>query len=580
MLKLNIQLFAASKSTTFSESTNISANTSTLTINIYFSANNTTTYFSNRILNCSCYGQTQSAKVTLTKGGSVSASFTFYNLGHNPDGTGGANWAWDCNTGTQVLGHIGDSGRYTFATIPRQANATWFGDFNDESNPGISFSNPGGFRINARLEFGGVSINRINIPNTGNYTFYLSEEERNLLRQKCTGNSMIVRGVIATCINSSSETHWSWIDRTMTIINANPKFSNFEFEDTNKKTLDLTGNNKNIIVGYSNVKVTIPTAYKAEAIKKATMSTYQFNCGNNAPKTANYSDVNDVSMEMLSVSSGTFNVYAKDSRNNSTMISKVANETLNYVPLSKGNISVSRKTGVSEDTILSFDGKVDLINFGAKLNDIKSAKFRFKTLETDWSDYTDLIIYIDENGNFSYNHLIIGDTQLGFDINKSYQIEVVVEDELSSITYTDTLGSGVPNIAYHKNGISVMGKYDTEVGGPFQIQGQNPFLYSENETICGMWGDKPLYRKMYKGNLSQGSIPHGLTNYRIRNITANFYNTHTDTSFSIPSVRPNYPVYEVGIYIRPTTIELDRGSGSQQSYIEFEIVLEYTKNTD
>ena len=90
--------------------------------------------------------------------------------------------------------------------IPRQANIAGATDFNDEGNPKIAFTNPAGFRINARLEFGSSNlydaiIRRDNIPNTGSYTFNLTEEDRNLLRNQCTNsNTLRVREVIGTCV--------------------------------------------------------------------------------------------------------------------------------------------------------------------------------------------------------------------------------------------------------------------------------------------------------------------------------------------------------------------------------------------
>ena len=75
--------------------------------------------------------------------------------------------------------------------------------------------------------------------------------------------------------------------------------------------------------------------------------------------------------------------------------------------------------------------------------------------------------------NFSYDGLIKGDTEsLGFDVGNSYDIEVLVKDELSEVTFTDTFGSGIPNLALHKNGVGIMGKYDVDEGGPFQIEGR------------------------------------------------------------------------------------------------------------
>lgn len=129
-MKLNIQLFAASKSTSFSESNvNQSANTSSLTITIYFSANNTATYFSSATLKCTCNGSTQSATVSHSKGGSVTKSFTFNNIAHNDNGTKTVSWSWNCDTGTSVLGNISDSGTRALTTIPRQSKLEDIDDF-------------------------------------------------------------------------------------------------------------------------------------------------------------------------------------------------------------------------------------------------------------------------------------------------------------------------------------------------------------------------------------------------------------------------------------------------------------------
>ena len=171
------------------------------------------------------------------------------------------------------------SGNLWAPDIPRQANVTGYNDFNDEQNPTITYNNPGGFRINARLEFAGTNIKRDNISNTGSYTFNLTDDERKLLRQKCTGNSMTVRAVIATCIGGTTENYWSYWDRTMTIVNGNPTFDNFNFADVNEKTIALTGSNTSIIKGYSNVKVAIPSSMKATANKEATLSKYRVSIG-------------------------------------------------------------------------------------------------------------------------------------------------------------------------------------------------------------------------------------------------------------------------------------------------------------
>ena len=132
-MKLNIQLFAVSKSTSFSESNlNPTANTSTLNITIYFSPNNSSTYFNSKTLYCTCNGVSQSANVKLSKGGSVSKTFTFDNIEHEIDGSKSVSWSWNISTGTSVLGNLSDSGSYTLTTlhIPPAINSVSFTEQN------------------------------------------------------------------------------------------------------------------------------------------------------------------------------------------------------------------------------------------------------------------------------------------------------------------------------------------------------------------------------------------------------------------------------------------------------------------
>ena len=417
-----------------------------------------------------------------------SKSITIY---HENDGTKTfyLSGSWHSGLNTQYTpSDLSVGGNITLDTIPRQANVTGGTDFNDESNPTIYYSNPGGLRINARLEFGGTSINRTNISNTGSYTFSLTSAERTLLRQKCTSNSLVVREVIATCIGGTSETHWSWVDKTMTMVNANPTFSNFTFQDINPATVALTGNNQNIIRNYSNVEVTISAANKATAIKEATMSRYRFTCGDKqALEAMTYSSTNDVTGTITGVPNGTFTVIAIDSRGNPKDVQKYANEVIEYNPLSKGNISVYRSNGVSKTTTLSLSGTVNLVDFGEVVNSIKTAKYRYKQTDlSTWSNYIDITLTINQDGSFTFEDSITGDEGVeGFNINNAYNIEVLIEDELSSITFTDTLNSGTPNIALAKTGVGIMGKYNESLGGELQIAGQKvlrPYLLYQNSS--------------------------------------------------------------------------------------------------
>lgn len=426
----------------------------------------------------------ETSLTSITAGGSAYASGYIDPLYHNSDG-GLSGYAYATFTKGGTSSYTPNTGGVTtdwtaLTTIPRQANITGYNDFNDEQNPTITYNNPGGFRINARLEFAGTNIKRDNIPNTGSYTFNLTDDERKLLRQKCTNNTMTVRGVIATCIGGTTENYWSFWDRTMTIVNGNPEFSNFNFEDVNTTTTTLTGDPNAVIKGYSTILVTIPTSMKATAKKEATMSKYRITSGTANPVELPYSDTLRVGGQLSAPTDPTINCYAIDSRNNSTLVSKAIATFLNYSVMTKGTINANRKNGTSENVTLKIDGTYNAINFGKVTNTIKSAKYRYRVSDSStWSDYQDLTINTSvsgENGSYSYDGLIMGDTSTkGFNVEKSYAIEVVVFDELSSVTFSANVGSGIPNIALSKNGVGIMGKYDESVGGDLQIRGKNPF---------------------------------------------------------------------------------------------------------
>ena len=368
------------------------------------------------------------------------------------------------------------SGNIYANKIDRQAMLTKANDFNDEQNPYMEFTNPANFKVSLRLEFAGTYISRNGLTGSGGYTFELTDAERKLLRQKCTTNSLTVRYVVATLVDGANESLWSWADKTMTLINANPEFSNFIFEDVNSTTVALTGNNQNIIKGVSTVEVTIPASSKASAKKEATMSKYRFTCGDKAVDIP-YSNSEGVSNIIQNIPNGTFTVYATDSRGNSTPVTKLANQVVDYSPLTKISIDAYRSGGVSEEVILQLEGTINVVNFGKKTNTIKTAKVKYRVAKTDkWSNEQDIVLTV-VDGKFSYNGVITGDLESkGFNISNSYEVEVVVTDELSSVTFTDTFSSGTPNIAYHKKGISIMGKYDVEVGGLAQVNG-NPLAY-------------------------------------------------------------------------------------------------------
>lgn len=267
---------------------------------------------------------------------------------------------------------------------------------------------------------------------------------------------------------------------TCSVTNANPIFENFDFEDINNKTLALTNNSQTIIPRYSTVRISVTPSDKAIAQKYATMTKYRVSTGTGSIDLA-YSTTETKSTN-FTAQGGIFNVYAIDSRNNSTLVTKNAENIIYYDDLIKNSITVTRQNGVSEFVNLKIEGIIDLVQFGVSevgstpiINQIKEAKYRYKATDSNtWSQYEDITLTVDNNGKFSYDGLVQGDLpNYGFDINNSYNFEVYVEDELSNVTFTANLNSGIPNIALHKNGVGIMGKYNETEGGLLQVAGKD-----------------------------------------------------------------------------------------------------------
>lgn len=401
------------------------------------------------------------------------------NITHNNDGNKTINVSASFSSTSSSLSGGSVSGSVTLTYIPREAKITRADNFNDEQNPYMEFTNPGGFTINARLEFGGTSIQRSNIANTGNYTFQLTTEERNLLRSKTpNNNSLTVRFVIATYINSSTENYWNWHDRIMTIVNANPIFSNFTFEDINTTTLALTGDSSVNINGYSNIKATISNENKAEALKYATMSKYRFVIDNQSTDIV-YADSESVYGTINNATSGIYNMYAIDSRGNTTLVTKAATNVINYQPITFNSLNcnvVRDQNGAGTNAILTIEGNIWNDNFGQVTNTIQNVMYEFKkTNSSTWiTGTTSITPSVASDGTFTFSGQVGSDNQdYSWDLQSSYDFRITAIDELSSATIQlSPLSSAIPHISFADDGVGIMCDYDETIGGLLQVGGQ------------------------------------------------------------------------------------------------------------
>lgn len=353
---------------------------------------------------------------------------------HNSDG-GRSFSAWAEAGIYTVAVNVSGSGSWSLPTIPRQANVTGANDFNDDGNPYMTFNNTGGLPINARLEFAGTKIQRNDIPNTGNYTFNLSNSERDLLRNKCTSNSMVVRYVIGTKINGN-ETYWSWVDKTMTIVNANPTFSNFSYKDTNTKVVAVTGNNQVLVKGLSSLQAVISSANKMVAKKQATAKNY-ISTIDTANISSNYT-TDDLTINIGAIKSiGTqrLGIRAYDSRNNSTLAYK--DITVYDYDKPVINASVTRLNNFENQTTLKVAGTYSkLVINNVSKNIVKTLQYRHRETNGTWSSWKTLTSTIND-GKFTCNDVI-----LSLDNTKSFDFEIQAIDNLETTTLSLTLDIG------------------------------------------------------------------------------------------------------------------------------------------
>jgi len=99
--------------------------------------------------------------------------------------------------------------------------------------------------------------------------------------------------------------------------------------------------------------------------------------------------------------------------------------------------------------------------------------------------------------------------------------------------------------------------------------------YSTDEIRIGTWMGKPLYRKVFTGNISS-SIEHGLTNVNFVN-SYGYVISGTGNFMPLPSLRVAYPNYNIGYYVTNQNIVFEKGSEASGTAT---ITLEYTKTTD
>ena len=329
-------------------------------------------------------------------------------------------------------------------------------DFTDEENPSVTYrildrSNSTGAYIcrdysnyksesidaaQISLSFDGVTpiipYRDISISSSStNYTFNLTEEEREILRQNAQGSDTVPIYFLTKTTRTLH--YYSWgadhnsyppvtqdfffaLQRNLTIVGCYPTLS-ATVKDIKEETIALTGD-ENTFIRYESMA---EYAINATASKGATIVSQSVTCGSKTITGLPYGVIDNVE-------SGTFSFYVTDSRNMgaSTSVFKNLVEYVKPTCYQKAEIEIVGETGATIKLIVGgnyFNG-----SFGAADNTL-TLEVRHTDGNDNWGSWTAFNATPTFNGN-TYELEV---TFSGFDYGKAYIFQSRIIDKLNFV---------------------------------------------------------------------------------------------------------------------------------------------------
>ena len=548
--------------------------------------------------------------------GTKSSGFTFYAgetlintinawANHNNDGTftltGSAGF-------TSTAWGMGASGNYsaTLPTIPRGSKINDFSDYFNLGDP-LTFSitkNVASYYDVLQIGFVKDNTTEYVVLDTvenvlDGYVWNPTEEMLNTIYTNTpTRNFRTLTFRLSTYTDSTKATQIGDTNENSNvgmIVNANPTFTNFQYQDVNSKTISLTGNSSKIIKGYSTLHI---SNLVANANKGATLQLIQIN-DIQYPYDANFS------IDLENWVSNNITIYVIDSRNNSTKLETLIGiNFINYTEKTITNKSCLRDGSINEESVLSFSGTFFNSSFGA-VDNVLTASYKYKeTGSSEWINGNTTLNLTINNNNFNYEGYIKGDTNVGFSADKSFDIQITISDLLSERITTLILAVREPAIDVYKSNVAFGGIYD-ELESEYQAQFKKPTnfyngvykngveiatlndipspldVYSTEETVIGTWIDgKPLYRKVLSSTTISGSDVDITLPSNIDFMSTDKVEIKSG-GFSFFSDRYTNANDLIQIFkFNATTLRVVLGSAWKSGFKSAIIVIEYTKTTD
>lgn len=368
----------------------------------------------------------------------ASGSFT---VGHDSSGNCSISGSIQAAVYTSAV-NCTASGSWSLDTIPRKANITGADSVTDEENPYFTFSNPGGFGMYAELEVNpnNEHLFKRNVPNTGAFTFELTEDERNILRGYLKNANS---GTLRYLLYSNGGSWVSYVDKTLTITNAKPTIQ-YSVKDVNEKTLAVTNDESVFIRYYSNAEVSVSaTAYKQAEIKNTKVI-----CGSQ-----NLTESNGI---IYGVDSGNFVFSATDSRGNTVSDSKQVT-FIEYIKLTCDLLAKAPTT--DGDLSFAISGNYYNNSFGTTDNDLV-VEYCYSENGGEYSEWFRL-----DGVTFADNKYSVSVVVEGLDYRSSYVVKARATDKLMEVQTESKSLKAIP--------VCDWGENDFNFNVPVTIQGIN-----------------------------------------------------------------------------------------------------------
>lgn len=447
-------------------------------------------------------------------------------IGHNADGA--RSFGMSVSGWFYGAGDRNASGSFGLPTIPRNSQvSTNLGSYTlgdpitiNTNRKSTAFTHSITIRLN---NSGGTVLQTIN--NVADSTTWTPDAGQITAMQNAIPNSNTLNLFINSYNNQVAAS--SSVNRTITLTNANPTYTNFTFKDSDTATVAVTGDDQVLVKGKSTLEVKVPSADKMVALKGSTAVRYDV-AYDGVSNQATY-DTIDVTSSFATVSTignRTIQVTAIDSRTNATKVSKPVTVYDYAVPTIL--TTLTRLNNFDNDTTIHIEGTYTPLNIGGtNKNALTTSTLQYRYKETGGTFGSWVTKTFTPNttaGTFSVTDFVVA-----LDNTKKFEFEFHISDAFGTVTTTNLVDVGIPIMFIGQNsGSASMGINKMPTSGALDVAGDiyangekvsvyTPINYSTTEQDTGKtWTDgRPIYRKVLLGNITiavgMNTIAHGIT---------------------------------------------------------------------